>query len=363
MDKISELKRILGQQLGWHKSRLDCFAQMLLSLLAVKTVNLHELAIGMNSQTQISSRNKRVYRFFASFTIDMTVISRWLFQLFFSSIPKVYVAIDRTNWYWGRQMINIFMLSVCFEGIAIPILWTVDNKKGTSSAVEQIALCERFVKLFGSECIEGLLGDREFANKTFIAWLCESKIPFYLRIKGDTHTHIKKQKFQKVSALFSPLKPYEQQVFGIKVRVLGQSLYLSASKNERGELMIIATNAKYASAVAIYLRRWEIESLFQAFKGRGFRFEDTHVTHPERIEKIIVLLAVGFAWAHKTGEWQAEKKPISFKKFKTQRRPQYSFFRYGLDHLRDLLTNLTTRQFPLKRYLKLLEIPRPEVAT
>ena len=32
MNYISELRDILGQQLGWHKSRLDCFATMLLAL-------------------------------------------------------------------------------------------------------------------------------------------------------------------------------------------------------------------------------------------------------------------------------------------------------------------------------------------
>ena len=50
------------------------------------------------------------------------------------------------------------------------------------------------------------------------------------------------------------------------VWAFGQKIYLVGSRSERGELMIVATNQLPANAVAIYLRRWEIESLFQGLK-------------------------------------------------------------------------------------------------
>lgn len=139
------------------------------------------------------------------------------------------------------------------------------------------------------------------------------------------------------------------------VEVFGGKYLLTASKNERDELMIVLTNAKYSTAIPAYLRRWEIESLFQALKGRGFNFEDTHVTKPERIEKMIALLAIGFAWVHKTGEWRAEIKPIPIKTIRKQRRPQYSYFRYGLDFIRDLVTGFKSPKKLLRESLKYLD--------
>ena len=47
-----------------------------------------------------------------------------------------------------------------------------------------------------------------------------------------------------------------------------------------------------------------------AFKGRGFNFEDTHITDKARIKKLVALLAIAFTWAHRTGEWQNEQKQI-----------------------------------------------------
>lgn len=40
MNKVSELKVMIGQTFSWNKARLDCFVRMLLALFAVRTVNL-----------------------------------------------------------------------------------------------------------------------------------------------------------------------------------------------------------------------------------------------------------------------------------------------------------------------------------
>ena len=356
MNKVSELNGILSKHFNWHKSRVDCLTQILIALFTVKTVNLCELAVAMVSKTKVDSRQKRLYRFFAHFEINFTSIASWLFKLFVTDGKKVYIAIDRTNWFWGKSPINIFMLSICFEGIAIPVLWTVLPKDGTASGQEQIGFCQRFVDCFGIDCIEGLLADREFGNKQFITWLNSLKIPFYIRVKGDSMIRIKGKKWREASYVFSDIKPYEVKVFGMRSEVFGGKYYLTASRNERGELMIIVTNTDYKNAVAIYLRRWEIESLFQALKGRGFRFEETHMTYPDRIEKMIAILAIGFAWAHKVGEWRATIKPIRLKKINNQLRPQYSYFRYGLDYIRDAFTGLILDKKRIKKCFEILAL-------
>ncbi|WP_131777839.1 hypothetical protein [Legionella fairfieldensis] len=84
MDKISELKRILGENLAWNKARLDCFVCMLTALFVVRTVNLSEIAVAFSSKAEKNSRYKRLQRFFAQFKIDYTLIARLVFRLFFS---------------------------------------------------------------------------------------------------------------------------------------------------------------------------------------------------------------------------------------------------------------------------------------
>jgi transposase len=42
----------------------------------------------------------------------------------------------------------------------------------------------------------------------------------------------------------------------------------------------------------LYRERWSIETLFAALKSRGFDLEQTHLTAPDRIERLIALLAL-----------------------------------------------------------------------
>ena len=67
--------------------------------------------------------------------------------------------------------------------------------------------------------------------------------------------------------------------------------------------MIIVANQNLCNAVAIYLRRWEIESLFACLEGRGFRCEETHLIDRARIKKMMAILAIGLCWPHQIGEW------------------------------------------------------------
>lgn len=341
MDKISELKRILGESLLWNKARLDCFVRMLIALFIVRTVNLSEVAVAFSSKASVSSRYKRLQRFFRAFEFDYTLLAKWLFRLFFSETDKIYITIDRTNWYWGKQKINIFMLGVAYEGISIPLFWKCLPKAGSSNFKEQKALLTRFLQTFGSYQILGLLADREFASGSFFKWLNKKSIPFYIRIKEGSLTQINKKKFRTAKKLFNDLQPNTHKIFDMALDVFGQRVFLAGSRSERGELMIVATNRSPKNAIPIYLRRWEVECLFSALKGRGFRFEETHMTTLERVEKLMAVLAIGFCWAHKVGEWKAiAKKAILIKKHKNSRRPQNSFFRYGFDFIRDAIVNL-----------------------
>ena len=104
MEQISELMAILSGILNWNKeARLDCLCKILLALIKVRTVNLREVAVAISGSAQIDSRYKRLNRFFGHFKIDILVITRWLFKLFYPDNKPVYLIIDRTNWNWGER--------------------------------------------------------------------------------------------------------------------------------------------------------------------------------------------------------------------------------------------------------------------
>ena len=133
-----------------------------------------------------------------------------------------------------------------------------------------------------------------------------------------------------MEALFYGLKPNKRRIIEGKRNVWGHQLYLAGLRLSDGEMLIVATSSFPENSIDTYALRWEIETLFGCLKGRGFNFEDTHITDLDRIKKLFALLAIAFCWAHKTGEWRHETNPIKIKK---HGRPAISLFRYGLDYI------------------------------
>ena len=63
---------------------------------------------------------------------------------------------------------------------------------------------------------------------------------------------------------------------------------------ESGELLILVGNPYFKRPMTVYGYRWEIETLFQGLKGRGFYMESTRLMTPSRIKKMMALLAIAF---------------------------------------------------------------------
>nr|WP_027878395.1 hypothetical protein [Meiothermus cerbereus] len=115
--------------------------------------------------------------------------------------------------------------------------------------------------------------------------------------------------------------------------------------------LIRVREADPQQAPARYARRWEIQTLFKAFKTQGFDFESTHLTRAERMESLIALMSIALVWAHQVGEWLSRTKPIPIK---THARKLYSTFRHGLDYLRQLLFAPEARKTELYACMGLL---------
>ena len=337
MDNINELKCILNENLNLNKERTSCLVRMLVALLITRTINLKKIACAMDSDAKYSSRYRRAQRFFSSFEMNFDLIAKFIFRIFFSECKAYHLTMDRTNWLWGKLNINILTLALVYKGTAIPIYWTLLNKKGNSNTQERIRIVQKFINTFGLKCIDNLLADREFIGEEWFKWLNKNGINFCIRIKKDTQTTNSRGQKVEVKTLFRGLQAGEtRSLFGER-EITGTRIYLEGKWMPGGQFLIVASNVMPGNLIKLYACRWEIETLFSCLKTKGFNFEDTHITDQERIKKLFFLLSVAFCWAHKTGEWQSEYNPILIKK---HGRPKISLFRKGLDFLNETILKM-----------------------
>lgn len=301
-----------------------------------ETVNLTKLAKAFPGQAKPDSTYRRIQRFIGDpHAIGYDNVAWFVMKLFGFLETDYYLTFDRTNWQWGKKDINILMLAVVYKGVAIPVYWMLLDKQGNSNTRERIALVKRFVREFGKARIIKFLADREFVGEKWFGWLQSEGIDFAIRIKKNTLVTNGRGCFVQARQLFRHLRPHETLVLAGARKMTGTAAYLSALRLDDGELLIVATAKPCFDAVETYALRWEIETLFGCLKGRGFNFEDTHVTGRRRIKRLLVVTVIAFCWAHRVGEWQhAQVKAIKIKK---HQRPAKSIFRLGLDVINEAL--------------------------
>ncbi len=80
--------------------------------------------------------------------------------------------------------------------------------------------------------------------------------------------------------------------------------------------------------------------LFSAFKTRGFNLEETHMSANDKIDSLIAVLSLAFAWSHNIGEWLNDKNPIKLLK---HGRMATSIFLHGLEYLSEILLHSETK--------------------
>ena len=314
-DPIQELKAVLAGHLPWHGARISFLAQFLLALLKVRSVNLAELATGFGGKATVDSHYKRLQRFFRSFEIGYDDLARLLVRIGPVGDGPWRLTMDRTNWQFGKADINFLVLGIACHGIALPVFWSVLGKAGNSDTAERIALMERFLAVFGAARIDALLADREFVGEDWFRWLQRQGIPFHQRLKRNTLVPNGWNRMLRLDRLFGSLKPGESARLPGRRPVWGCFVRLSALRLEDGDFLFIASSAApQAEAIDACADRWQVETLFGCLKSRGFNFEDTHLTDPERLSKLMGLLALAFAWTYRTGQLLHEQNPILFKR-------------------------------------------------
>jgi hypothetical protein len=120
-------------------------------------------------------------------------------------------------------------------------------------------------------------------------------------------------------------------------------------------LILVTSGIDLEKAPALYEERWQIETLFAALKSRRYNLEHTHLTKPERIQRLIGLLALAFEWTSVVGERRIPREGPP--REKAHERRQRSLFRYGLDRLRGILTTPEPQPTAFVECLRVLRSP------
>lgn len=360
-EQTTALSKLIIDHIRLARSRRETLMWLIGSILKAGTVNLNRLAPHIESTAQTASVHRRLERFFNEVKLNETEVARLIVASLMCAGKPWHLAMDRTNWQFGKTDLNILVLSVALDDVCVPLFWRVLDKAGNSNAAERIDLMQTFKDTFPDQPVASFTGDREFIGNSWIAWLQTKQIPHFLRLREDMKIFDATHAPLAIAQHAARLKPGDRRVLkgwwriGANEKNASPPVRIVVLRLKTGELLTIASRSRPSRALAIYRKRWKIESLFAALKTRGFNLEATHMAKAEKISMLMALLAMAASVACKVGLWTLGKKQI---RKKAHGRPARSLFAFGLDALRKLFASRTFTQSLRILLAFLLETPR-----
>jgi Transposase DDE domain len=322
--------RIVG-----NLSRQKMLILTVCSLVQSRSVLLNELAYHLNDRVKTASNETRLQDFFREVPFDYDALASFLLCFLNDAGGvaggKIRLTIDRTEWDFGQQQTNILMVIASKGRYTVPLYWEMlDNNSGNSHTNNRIDILKRCIELIGAKNISYLVADREFIGHVWLKWLKDNKIAFCVRVP-KSHL-IEKEDGETLNAEHIWTKQKSPTAFKI---CLVDGVWLSAKilTDAKGEMLFLIGTVEAKFLEQFYQKRWTIETVFQAFKTRGFNLEDTHLKANEKLKKLVAIVSLTFALCVSIGIFKHEQDQNI--KTKNHKRKPNSFFRYGLDFLRE----------------------------
>jgi len=248
------------------------------------------------------------------------------------------LALDRSNWKFGKKDANYLVLSWRInKKISVPLMFAELDKAGNSNTAERLDLLETFNEVFGFHRIKSLTCDREFIGEKWFKELNKNNVPYFIRVKENTLLPWGDDGPIHAKRLFQHLKGVQNRI--VEKDMYAATVYFAGTPSETGELVIVMTNQdlKASQILNKYRERWAIEELFRKLKTSGFHWENTHMKQSARLVSLLIIL--GFALLIACLMGQNDKIPWK----KTLGYPLYSVFKQGLINFQFLVAQSVTR--------------------
>jgi hypothetical protein len=281
---------------------------IVVGILQSQSSNLSQIANALPMETKAESRVTKIRRWLMNPHVKVWqfykailehVLSGWLAVDTFIILDGVMVFGDR----W-----QIFRVSLQHGSRAVPLAWTIVEGKGlvkVSKLKSMLEKVQRFLKKHVKQVT--FLADAGFRDCDW-AQLCEKLSWNYaIRIACNTYITMADGTSDRLDNLV-PVNQnrYYQEVLLTREAKLKTNVSVTWTTDKQGqpEMVAIITNQIACRArLREYDRRMSIEQSFRDDKSGGFDMEHMRLQHAERIDHLLLALAIATLWCHELGEF------------------------------------------------------------
>jgi hypothetical protein len=335
-EKVSELVSVSN-----HK-QLANWLWIVVGLLQGKSPALSQIATFLPMDIQAESRVTLVRRWLMNEHVDVWryyepilkhVLRGW-------SARTGVVILDGVFIFGGRW--QIFRVSLQHGCRAIPLAWVVLPGKGLTTVDRLKTMLTRvqWLLLFRMENVV-FLADRGFRGCDWAQLCLELGWNYVIREPGNTYITLEGGRTDRIDAL---VRPYHNRYFQNVGLTQEQKLLTNLSvtwttdKNGQPEMVAVISNQIACRArLREYGCRMCIEQSFRDDKSGGFNMAHIQLQHPDRIERLLLAMAIATLWCHELGEYVLQQGEVARRLIDPGPTRELSLFQLGLRWLKRAL--------------------------
>ena len=302
----AELAQRLPRQRRTQRGKL---ALLVATMLSARSANLMDLAAALPRPAErIDMRYQWITRLLANPWVECDAVMRPFAEEAIrhagAAGGTVVLILDQSRISARHQML---VLSVRVGERALPLAWRVRATQGAIGFAEQRELLTRVAAWLPPGGRVVLMGDRFYGTPDLIALCRALGWDWRLRLKQDLLVF----EAGGETTLADCFARGDHMLSGVELT--GKRVVTNiAMVHEPGhpEPWIVAlSEAPTVHRAFDYGLRWGIEALFSDFKSRGFGLEDSQIRHPDRLARLLLVMALALHWAVSTGMWEATHQP------------------------------------------------------
>ena len=308
---VEEFRRVLPWQ---RKTQRENLALLTATMLDVRSANLMDLAAALpRDADRTDMRYQWISRVLGNNLIApdavMEPFGREVLARAAADGHPVVLILDQSKLSDRHQ---VLMLALRHGERALPLAWRVEATEGPIGFGVQKDLLEAVTPWLPEGVPVCLMADRFYGTADLIS-LCQGLgWDYRLRLKGNLVVGDRGRKTKTGTLADGRVFALE----GVQLTARKATTNIGILRDPgHAEAWIIAMSDKpgYLNTLD-YSKRWGIEPMFSDFKSRGFGIEDTQIHHPDRLARLLLVMALALYCAVSTGLWDAEHHPVPAEK-------------------------------------------------
>ena len=280
---------------GNHARRLTTMAAFISGIIGSKSCQLPKVSSNVADGTKPESRNKKFSRLIKNDQFDYETFFLPYATAILSCLGQGTLAFVIDGSTVARNCITL-VASVIYKSRALPICWiTVSGGKGHLPEDVHIQLVEQLHQVVPHTITLILLGDGEFDGANLLKTLNSYHWLFSCRTSKNRLLIENEEQFS-----FCHIDPGCEEYFRIPDVSLKDHPDFQCDailwwQRTYKEPVYLFTNIDPArEALYWYQKRFRIETMFSDKKSRGFHLHKSHISDPERVDRLLMVAALAY---------------------------------------------------------------------